>query len=510
MPLLLTAAPLSRPPLKTVSVPPLRISVGNALAAGADQLLAAETYRSADAGAAGTDDQLAAGSDCDGRSGAARICNFHSAAVDREPEQAAAKDEAATENLAGAAADEDGLGGAAAADVLLAARGYEHKVGQAGDDLVPAAFDHHNEGRAGGENDLRAAAVEGRGTGKSGGKHLLDAALADRRATLDAAARDDIDATDDHRADGAARPDKSCTAFAHGCPRGEAVGSNDQRSAAADRAGASARRQDLFGNPISDRTVEDEAGADFDLRAAAELRGDHDGIAPPFEHAAAAHDEAAHRPATEGDFVAAVLYGRGQRDAGGVHKLVPERQNGGAAREAGGAEYLLAAGHRCLQRRAGGDYLLEPSQMDGRADRQSGLQYKLVAVADRGTDSGAGGENLLSGTADYPRRSRGAAVVDRLCSPAQRGADGPGAGKNLLLAGAIYRGADCRTGKLKRLVATARDLGAGRLALDALKAFDFGADRRTAGTDKRKAAAADRRQAVDAGYDLLHAAGRSC
>ena len=204
--------------------------------------------------------------------------------------------------------------------------------------------------------------------------------------------------------------------------------------------------------------------------------------------------------------MAAVLYGRGQRDAGGVHKLEPERHNSGAAREAGGAEYLLAAGHRCLQRRAGGDYLLEPSQMDGRADRQSGLQYKLVAVADRGTDSGAGGENLLSGTADYPRRSRGAAVVDRLCSPAQRGADGPGAGKNLLLAGAIYRGADCRTGKLKRLVATARDLGAGRLALDALKAFDFGADRRTAGTDKRKAAAADRRQAVDAGYDLLHAA----
>ena len=364
---------------------------------------------------------------------------------------------------------------------------------------MPAAFDHHNEGRAGGENDLRTAAVEGRGTGKSGGKHLLDAALADRRATLDAAARDDIDATDDHRADGAARPDKGCTAFEHGCARGKAVGSNDQRAAAADRAGASASRQDLFGNPVADRTVEDEAGADFDLRAAAELRGDHDGIAEPLEPAAAAHDEAAHRAAIVDEFVAVVLHRRGQRDAGGVHKLVSERQNGGAAREAGGVENCTPPRHRCLQRRAGGEYFLHRSHMDGRADRQSGLQYKLVAVADCGTDSGTAGKNLLSGTAHYPSRSRGAAVVDRLCSPAQRGADSPGAGKNILLAGAIYRGADCRTGKLNRLVATARDLGAGRLALDALEAFDFVADRGTAGTDKRKAAAADRCQAVDAG-----------
>jgi hypothetical protein len=318
-------------------------------------------------------------------------------------------------------------------------------------------------------DELAAGSDRDRGSGAA----RADDFRSDGRATLDAAARDDIDATDDHRADGAARPDKGCAAFEHGCARGKAAGFNDQRAAAADRAGASAGRQDLFGNPVADRTVEDEAGKDFDQRAAAELRSDHDGIAPPFEHAAAAHDEAAHRPATFDDFGAAVLYGRGQRDAGGVHKLEPKRHNSGAAREAGGAEYLLAAGHRCLQRRAGGDYLLEPSQMDGRADRQSGLQYKLVAVADRGTDSGARGENLLSGTADYPRRSRGAAVVDRLCSPAQRGADGPGAGKNILLAGAIYRGADCRTGKLKRLVATARDLGAGRLALDALKAFDL-------------------------------------
>ena len=39
-----------------------------------------------------------------------------------------------------------------------------------------------------------------------------------------------------------------------------------------------------------------------------------------------------------------------------------QRHNSGAAREAGGVEYLLAAGHRCLQRRAGGDYLLEPPE----------------------------------------------------------------------------------------------------------------------------------------------------
>ena len=52
--------------------------------------------------------------------------------------------------------------------------------------------------------------------------------------------------------------------------------------------------------------------------------------------------------------MAAVLYGRGQRDAGGVHELEPKRHNSGAAREAGGVEYLLAAGHRRLQRRAGG------------------------------------------------------------------------------------------------------------------------------------------------------------
>src|SRR5262245_37064670 len=113
---------------------------------------------------------------------------------------------------------------------------------------------------------------------------------------------------------------------------------------------------------------------------------------------------------------------------------------------------------------------------DGRADRQSGLLYKLVAVADCGTDSGAGGKNLQSGTTHHPSRNRGAAVVDRLCCPAERSADCLAAGKNLLLADAIYRGADCRTAELSGLVATAGDLGAGRLAFDALEAFVIGAD----------------------------------